>query len=103
MKVAFFSTHDFDQQYFEAYNIHQNQYTYLECSINENTIELAKDHDVVCAFANDKINNRVIKKIADLNIKLIALRCAGFNNVDIEAANFYNVTIPEFKNETQII
>lgn len=99
MKIAFFSSHDFDKKSFDLHNIYNYQYTYLDCEINKKTILLAKDHDVICVFANDKIDANIIKIIVKLKIKLIALRAAGFNNIDLKAAKKYNITIvrvPEY-------
>ena len=59
---------------------------YFEVYLKSSTAKLALGFDVVCAFVNDSINNETIKELATNNIGLIALRCAGFNQVDLEAA-----------------
>jgi D-lactate dehydrogenase len=85
MKVAFFSTQPYDKEYFERYN-KQHQILFFEAQLNEQTVELAKGCDAVCAFVNDRLNPAVIKVLAANGIKIIAQRCAGFNNVDLIAA-----------------
>ena len=62
------------------------QFRFLETKLNEDTAELAKGCDVVCVFVNDIVNSAVIKKLYEFGVKLIALRCAGYNNVDVQAA-----------------
>ncbi|SDG42580.1 2-hydroxyacid dehydrogenase [Psychroflexus sediminis] len=92
MKVAFFSTKPYDKTYFNAHNQTQN-IVYFETRLNENTCNLTSGFDVVCVFVNDHINRQVIKLLHQHGIKLIALRCAGFNNVDLEAADEYGIKV----------
>lgn len=84
-KIAFFDAKSYDIMTFnnvnKEYEIH-----YFEDKLNIKTVILAKEMDVVCAFVNDSITKEVIEKLNEYGIHLIALRCAGFNNVDIEAA-----------------
>src|SRR5258708_4364973 len=92
MKIAFFSTQPYDKEYFKRYN-QQHQITFYEAQLNEQTVNLAKGNDAVCAFVNDKLNAEVIKLLAEWGIKIIAQRCAGFNNVDIAAAKENKITV----------
>ena len=92
-KIAFFSAHEFDREYFNNHNSLNYEYTYLTCEANEHSIQLAKNHDVVCIFANDKIDHNAVLNLSKLNIKLVALRCAGYNNVDLEAAKMCGITV----------
>ena len=92
-KVAFFSTHNYDKEYFNLYNKYDYQYTYLDCDLNARTIALAKDHDVICVFANNIVDRVIIDTLVELKIKLIALRCAGFNNVELEYAKHCNIAV----------
>jgi D-lactate dehydrogenase len=85
MKVAFFSTQPYDRQYFTRQQSTQ-EITFFDTALNEQTAYLAAGHQAVCVFVNDKLHAAVIKKLADSGIRLIALRCAGFNNVDLAAA-----------------
>ncbi|MDJ1482016.1 2-hydroxyacid dehydrogenase [Cytophagaceae bacterium YF14B1] len=86
MKVAFFSAKPYEKSFFEEAN-HSHQYSlnYLDIPLNVHTANLAKGADVVCIFVNDKADAKVIKVLAQNGIQLIALRCAGYNNVDLSA------------------
>jgi D-lactate dehydrogenase len=86
-KVAFFSTQAYDKDFFERHNIDFGyELDFFDTQLNEQTSKLIQNTDVVCVFVNDVVNESVIKRLAKKNVKIIALRCAGFNNVDLEAA-----------------
>ena len=85
MKVAFFSTQPYDKEYFERYN-KQHEIIFFEAQLNEQTVNLAKGCDAICGFVNDQLNASVIKSLRETGVKIIAQRCAGFNNVDLGAA-----------------
>ena len=88
MRVAFFSTKSYDKEYFDRVNSNgQHQFTYFEAALNSATATLAKEHTAVCLFVNDKADKETIEQLSANKIKLIALRCAGFNNIDLEAAS----------------
>ncbi len=94
MKVAVFSTKTYDQEYFDRFNKDAgHDLTYFEVSLKSSTARLAAGFDVVCAFVNDRINADTIRELAANNIGLIALRCAGFNQVDLEAAARYGIRV----------
>ena len=87
MKIAFFDTHSYDKKSFvEANKAFNYEIDFRDYKLNENTALTAKGYDVVCVFVNDVVNAEVIKTLAGCGVKLIALRCAGFNNVDLKAA-----------------
>lgn len=94
MKIAFFSTQLYDKKFFDEHNAAFG-YTldYYETSLNEKTINLLQDVNAVCVFVNDQVNRSVIEQLAKRGIKIIALRCAGFNNVDIRAAADNNIRV----------
>lgn len=93
MKIAFFSAEEYDKVYFEKYNTSNYTITYFSASLCENSINLAADCQVVCVFVNDKLTQDVIKALSEIGIKMIALRCAGFNNVDLHAASQYGIKV----------
>jgi D-lactate dehydrogenase len=94
MKVALFSTKKYDQEFFEIANVNgKHEISYFEASLNKETINLTEGFEAVCVFVNDSIDKTVIDKLAKNGIKLIALRCAGFNNVDVKAALENNIKI----------
>ncbi len=92
MKVAFFSTKSYDRSYFEEAN-RKLSITYFEASLDEQTVNLCEGFDVVCAFVNDQLDQVVLQKIHAYGIKLVALRCAGFNNVDLQVAKELDVSV----------
>jgi D-lactate dehydrogenase len=92
MQIGFFSTKSYDKQYFDACN-KDEKIIYIETQLNEQTVALAEGCDAVCAFVNDVLNKKVISELARLNIKLIAMRCAGYNNVDLEAAQKHGISV----------
>jgi D-lactate dehydrogenase len=87
MKVVFFSTQPYDIQFF---NLHKDEFgfelIYFESALSKKTVSLVEDAEAVCVFVNDKLTSEVIDLLAVQGVKIIALRCAGFNNVDLEAA-----------------
>ena len=87
MKIAFFDTKPYDKNAFEHFaDINGITFKYFETKLNEDTAMLARGFDGVCVFVNDTVNSAVIDILCSLGIKIIALRCAGFNNVDIKYA-----------------
>ena len=99
MKIAFYDTKPYDKPSFEQYGTPMGfEYKFLETRLNEDTAELAKDCDVVCVFVNDTVNAAVIDKLYEYGIRLIALRCAGFNNVDVRHAfgKIHVVRVPAY-------
>ncbi|MBR3895315.1 MAG: 2-hydroxyacid dehydrogenase [Clostridia bacterium] len=87
MKIAFFDAKSYDKPSFEKYGGEKGiTFKYFETKLTEDTAELTQGFDGVCVFVNDTVNAAVIDHLADHGIKLIALRCAGFNNVDLRRA-----------------
>lgn len=87
MRIAFYGTKPYDKIWFEpmgkdyGYDIH-----FIELPCNEDTIFLAKGHDAVCIFVNDKMTAQMIDELCAMQVKAILLRSAGFNHVDVRAA-----------------
>ena len=87
IKVAFFDAKAYDKPSFEKFGaVHDMLFRFLETKLNEDTVELARGCDAVCVFVNDTVNAKVIDKLYEYGVKLIALRSAGYNNVDVRAA-----------------
>ena len=87
IKIAFFDTKEYDKASFARYeNPGEIEFKFLETKLTEDTVELANDCDVVCVFVNDTVNDKVIDKLYASGTKMIALRCAGYNNVDVQHA-----------------
>ncbi len=86
MKIAFFDTKPYDMPGFDRHAAGTElEIKYFEARLNEDTVSLAAGFDAVCVFVNDIVNARVVERLHALGVKVIALRCAGFNNVDTKA------------------
>lgn len=87
MKIAFYGTKPYDKIWFEpmgkeyGFDIH-----FIEASCNQETVFMAKGHDAICIFVNDYVNAEMIDALYEMKVKAILLRSAGFNNVDVKAA-----------------
>ena len=87
MNVAVFSTQPYERLYLDKSNVgQQHQLTYFEAALNTHTCNLAAGFEAVCVFVSDKIDKEAVEKLAKIGIKLIDLRSAGFNHVDVGAA-----------------
>lgn len=85
MKIAFFDAKPYDLPAFKAEGERLGiDFRYFETKLNPDTVSLAAGCDGVCVFVNDTVNAEVIDRLCDLGVRAIALRCAGYNNVDIE-------------------
>ena len=94
MKVAIFGTQFYEREYFNKYNLgNKHELVFFEESLNAETTNLAKDFQAVCVFVTDKIDKNCIEKLAKLGVKLIDLRSAGYNNVDIDSAKSNNIKV----------
>ena len=87
MKIAFFDAKSYDKPSFDMRAAESGlDIKYFEAKLNEDTVELAAGYDAVCVFVNDIVNAAVIDRLCELGINIVALRCAGFNNVDMKHA-----------------
>ncbi len=97
MKVAIFSSKAYDREYLTRANspqtFAQHELLFFEAPLNVNTALLAQNCTAVCCFVNDHVDEAVLRKLATLGVKLVALRCAGFNQVDITAAKKIGITV----------
>jgi D-lactate dehydrogenase len=94
MKILFFSTQPYDRIFFDQHN-KKFGFTveYYEAGLNANTVNLIGPADAVCVFVNDRIDRSVIEQLSSNGIKFVALRCAGFNNVDLYAAKELGIKV----------
>lgn len=87
MKIAFYGTKPYDKTWFEPLaKDYGFQIRFIELPCNEETVFLAKGYDAICIFVNDYVNASMIEELYELKVKAILLRSAGFNHVDIRAA-----------------
>lgn len=101
IKVAMFDTKPYDEESFEKIRPGNMEITYYPVILNKDSVMLAAGKDAVCTFVNDTADKEVVDKLSELNVKLIALRCAGFDRVDVKAC--YNrikvVRVPAYSPE----
>lgn len=99
IKIIFFDIKDYDKEFFKKYEKNYNfEMTFLKVRLTEETANLTKGYDVVCGFANDNINKETIDIMVENGIKLLAMRCAGFNNVSLKDIHnrFKVVRVPAY-------
>ena len=94
MDIAFFRTKPYDRLWFEPLSAEYDcTIRFIESGIYEDTVILANGCNAVCIFVNDYITDKIASKLSQLGIRLILLRCAGFNNIDLNAIKKYNLTV----------
>lgn len=94
MKIAFFSSKPYDKTFFEAENKNYGfELNFYETHLGPHIVNAIEDEQAVCVFVNDKVNRQVIEILAKKGVKIIALRCAGFNNVDLEVAKEFGIKV----------
>ncbi|EGU36375.1 D-lactate dehydrogenase [Vibrio ichthyoenteri ATCC 700023] len=87
LNIAFFSSKSYDESSFKNASLHRDvNFHFYDFLLNKKTAKMAKGCEIVCAFVNDDLSRPVLEELASRGIKMIALRCAGFNNVDLAAA-----------------
>ncbi|MDB5248250.1 MAG: 2-hydroxyacid dehydrogenase [Segetibacter sp.] len=94
MKITFFSTQPYDKEFFIKHNGDFDfELEFIEAGLDEKTVNLVTNSVAVCVFVNDKVSKEVIECLAEKGVKIIALRCAGFNNIDLGAAKENNIKV----------
>lgn len=100
MKIAFFDTRSFEREAFTRENTEfHHEISFLEPRLLTSTAQMAQGHECVCAFVNAELNRATLKILKEGGTRLLALRCAGFNHVDLEAAKEFGikvVRVPEY-------
>jgi D-lactate dehydrogenase len=94
--VVVFSTKTYDRRYLEAANSANNtkhRFTFVDAPLTAQSATLAAGHNAVCAFVNDCLDESTLQSLASAGVRIVALRCAGFNNVDLNAAQRLNIAI----------
>lgn len=94
MKVTFFSTKPYDKDFFGRLNeTFGFDFIFYETHLGPHIVNAVEESDAVCAFVNDKLTAEVLGILANRGVKYIAMRCAGFNNVDLDAARQYGLRV----------
>lgn len=95
MKILFFDTKSYDKESFEkqALNYPGIEIEYLKTDLAPKTAPLAKGYDAVCSFVSSDVGTQTMEVLHQAGVKLILMRCAGFNNVDLEKAKEYGIKV----------
>ncbi len=93
LKIAMFDSKPYIEKIFDEQNNKRYSIKFFKNRLNSDTAALASGFKVICAFVNDKIDAEVVKELHRLEVEMIALRCAGYNNVDLEACKKYRISV----------
>lgn len=95
MRILFYDTKSYDKESFEnkRKEYPDIQIEYLKSELSPNTAKLAKGYDAICAFVSSDVGTQTIEVLHECGVKLILMRCAGFNNVDIEKAKACGIKV----------
>ena len=95
MRILFYDTKKYDKESFDKIlpKYEGIEIEYVEADISERTAKYSKGFDAVCAFVSSDLSKKVIEVLAENNIKLILMRCSGFNNIDLKACEKHGITI----------
>ena len=93
MKVAVFSAKKYDCDGFTQWADSSLQFSYHDCRLTKSSVKLAAGCHAVCVFVNDELNAEVLQQLSELGIEMVALRCAGFNNVDLSTAKTLGIRV----------
>src|SRR5438874_11518647 len=93
MKVAIFNAKKYDREFLIVANGSRHELHFFEPHLSEESVGLAAGFGAVCVFVNDQVDAAVIARLHSLGVRLNALRCAGYNNVDLAAATKHDITV----------
>src|ERR1700728_3877780 len=99
MKIAVFSTRSYDREFLSAaaaanaFFRTSHHLSYYEVPLQPETLHLTKGYDAICAFVNDQLDRPILESLKRGGVQMIALRCAGYNNVDLIAANELGIPV----------
>jgi D-lactate dehydrogenase len=93
LRVTLFDAKSYDMDSFDRHNNGRHAIHYVEASLNRDTVRVAEGSKVVCIFVNDTCTAPIVQALASLGVELIALRCAGFNHVDLQACQAHHVSV----------
>ena len=95
MKILFYGTKNYDEQFFDKLlpEFPGIEIKFIEANIHEETASLAKGYEAICSFVNADLSTKVIEELHQQGVKLILMRCAGYNNVDLKTAQKYGIKV----------
>jgi D-lactate dehydrogenase len=93
LKIALFDAKKYDIESFQSKNDGRYRIDEIETSLSERTVPAAAGYKVICVFVNDKVDRPVVEALDSLGVELVALRCAGYNNVDLDACREHGLSV----------
>lgn len=93
MRIAIYSTKSYDRTFFSAADLKGHDFTFLEPRLTAETVSLAEGQDAVCVFVHDRVDAGVLEQLAAYGCRLVAIRAAGYNNVDLKAAERVGIEV----------
>ena len=104
MKILFYDTQNYDRESFDRTKeqFPEIEVEYLKTGLAARTASLAKGYDAVCAFVNSDVGTKTVEALHEAGVKLILMRCAGFNNVDLKTAAKYGIDVRRVPGYSQI-
>ncbi len=94
MRIAFFDTKAYDRKLFDKHNVSSEFHLkYFEAKLSPDTAQLARGYDAVCAFVNDELSEETFAILRECGVKAVVMRCAGYNNVDLRAAEKHGLLV----------
>ena len=95
MKILFYDTKSYDRESFEKKIVDypELEIDYLKSELTPGTARLAAGYEAVCAFVSSDAGTKTMEELFHCGVRLLLMRCAGFNNVDIQKANEYGITV----------
>lgn len=91
--ILFYDAKEYEKPWFEKYNAGKYAFDYIESKLDGRTVALAEGYSAVCIFVNDVADAAVVRALKEAGIKLILLRCTGYNNVDIQEAERQGISV----------
>lgn len=93
LKIAFFDSKPYSREVFESANNDRYAFKFFDVRLNADTAQMARGFDVICVFVNDNVDEKAVRVLDELGVKMIALRCAGYNNVDLKACMQLGISV----------
>lgn len=93
MKIAFYSSQSYDIKSFTEFKPANFELSFFADQLTTQTVKLCENHDAVCVFVNDQLGKECLEQLKAQNIKCVLLRCAGFNNVDLDTAQSLGIKV----------
>lgn len=93
MRILCYSAKEYDRQYLSSENFYNIEIDYIDCALNNETVKMAYHYDAICIFVNDTCDQYILNELYRHGVRCVLLRCAGYNNVDIDCAKQKGIAV----------